>query len=52
MPVYKVCLIGDSNVGKTTIMNSYLGIRDKTPDVTVYANYRAIYSYFTDRTGI
>jgi len=49
LPVHKVCLIGDSCVGKTTIINSYLSIPDKNPGVTIFANYRAVYSYFTDR---
>jgi GTPase SAR1 family protein len=38
---YKVCLLGNSDAGKTSIINSYLGLPIDT-EVTVMANFKAL----------
>ena len=41
MQSYKFCLIGNSDAGKTSIINSYLGLPIDT-EVTVIANFKAL----------
>jgi GTPase SAR1 family protein len=41
MRSYKVCLLGNSDAGKTSIINSYLGLPIDT-EVTVVANFKAL----------
>ena len=42
----KVCLLGNSDAGKTSIMNAYLGLPIDT-EVTVVANFRALPIIYT-----
>ncbi len=41
MRSYRVCLIGNSATGKTSIINSYIGLPIDT-EVTVVANFKAL----------
>ena len=46
MRSFRLCLLGNSATGKTSIMNAYLGLPIDT-EVTVFAHFRAVMAAYT-----